>query len=325
MATITKRENGKYQVKCRRKGYKTESKTFSTKVVAERWARQVETQMDNNIFVSTVKAESITVNKAFTQYWEEKVCEQKSATTTLSKINVIKKVIGHLNLFDVTIGILREYKSYRLSLVQGETVRKELLMIGRLFKYAIQEWEVHLPKGNPVDSISLPKKAKSRDRRLEQTEKSTLLSHAKVYGGCISNVIEFAIETGMRRGEIVLLTWSNVCTKSQTVYLPDTKNGNSRHVPLSSRALEIIIQQDRKALNVFRIRGDSIGKAFRRICKRAGIEKLRFHDLRHEATSLFFEQGFSIMEVSTITGHKDLASLKRYTHMRAADIARKMA
>jgi integrase len=325
MATITKRNNGKYQVKCRRKGYKTQSKTFSTKATAERWARQVESEMDKSIFVSTTKAETMTVSEAFNQYYKERVSEQKSAQVTLCKINLIKKVIGHLNLFDVSVAILREYKSYRSTMVQGETVRKELLIIGRLFKHAIQEWEVHLPKGNPLNSVSLPKKAKSRDRRLEYSEKTRLLNKAKEYGGCISDIIEFAIETGMRRSEIESLIRANVCLKSQTAYLPDTKNDTSRFVPLSTRALEIIAGQELKGINVFNIRGDSIGQAFRRICKRVGIANLRFHDLRHEATSLFFEQGFSIMEVSTITGHKDLASLKRYTHMRAADIARKMA
>ena len=68
----------------------------------------------------------------------------------------------------------------------------------------------------------------------------------------------------------------------------------------------------------------TITQAFDRVCKRAGIEDLRFHDLRHEATTRFFELGLSIMEVSSITGHKDLAMLRRYTHLKAEDLAKKL-
>ena len=107
--------------------------------------------------------------------------------------------------------------------------------------------------------------------------------------------------------------------------LYDTKNGADRAVPLTSRAVNLLQSMPRN-LNgfVFNITSDAITKAFCRIRDRAGLTNLRFHDLRHEATSRFFEMGLNIMEVSSITGHKDLSMLKRYTHLKAEDLAKKL-
>lgn len=148
---------------------------------------------------------------------------------------------------------------------------------------------------------------------------------AKEYGGELSAIISFAIETAMRRGEIVELRWENINRLKRTAKLLDTKNGENRTVPLSPVAQKILDSIPRNLHGrVFSIRADSITTAFDRCCKRAQIENLRFHDLRHEATSRFFEMGFNLMEVSSITGHKDLAMLKRYTHLKAEDLAKRL-
>jgi integrase len=95
-------------------------------------------------------------------------------------------------------------------------------------------------------------------------------------------------------------------------------------VPLSIRAVEILkgVQSPREG-RVFPIGADAVTRAFDRACRKAGIEDLRFHDQRHEATSRLFEKGLNVMEVASVTGHKTLQMLKRYTHLRPEDIARK--
>ena len=325
MATITKRENGKWQAKCRRKGFSPQSKTFRSKVDAERWAREVELAMDRSVFQSTVKAERTTVNDALESYFREVLVNKKSSSDFRYMIDRLKRTFIEFRLIDMSVEAVREYKSYRLQRVKDETVRKELNLLKRFFDYAIREWEIYLPKGNPVSSVSLPNKGKSRDRRLLIGEEDILLSAAKAYGGVINDIIVIAIETGMRRGEILKMQWQCLHRKDSTVYISDTKNGESRTVPLSPCALDVIQkQQEKKYGEIFEIRGDSVGQAFRRITKRAQIQNLRFHDLRHEATSRLFEKGLQIMDVAVITGHKDFASLKRYTHLRPADLAKKL-
>ena len=134
-----------------------------------------------------------------------------------------------------------------------------------------------------------------------------------------------AIETGMRRGELLSLTWDNVHLDKNWVHLPMTKNGESRDVPLSPKARDILGSLPRDISGkVFPIHFEGLKSLWRRAMRRVELDDLHFHDLRHEATSRFFELGLNVVEVAAITGHKDLKMLQRYTHLRAEDLARKL-
>jgi integrase len=108
------------------------------------------------------------------------------------------------------------------------------------------------------------------------------------------------------------------------VLLRDTKNGHPRTVPLSLRALEIIRDTPRVGDTVFAVSGNAVRLAWERLRRRAGVSGLRFHDLRHEAVSRFFEKGLNMPEVAAISGHRDPRMLMRYTHPKAAAIAVKL-
>ena len=137
--------------------------------------------------------------------------------------------------------------------------------------------------------------------------------------------MQVAVETAMRRGEICDLRWENVNLAGRVALLPDTKNGTVRRVPLSSVALGVLAALPRRLDGlVWDVKVDTVTRSFERACRRAAITGLTFHDLRHEATSRLFEKGFNPMEVSAITGHKTLQMLKRYTHLRAEDLAKRM-
>ncbi|MEY8216014.1 MAG: site-specific integrase [Colwellia sp.] len=324
MATITARNNNQFQAKIRKKGYISVSKTFPTKKAAIEWAQDIENKMTQGTFKSTKRAETTLISDAFERYWDEKVSKTKSASSTRYVINKLQSVIGHVHFIDISKDLVRDYKEYRLETVSGETVRKELLLLRRMIRFADSEWDIYLPQGNVAQEISLPSKSKERDRRLEPNEEEALMTESKLYGGYIQDLIILAIETAMRRSELLKLQWQYINLDKQTAYLLDTKNGDSRTVPLSTKAIEIISKQSKSSSFLFEIRADSIGQAFRRVCKRANICNLRFHDLRHEATTRFFELDLPIMEVAAITGHKDLRMLKRYTHLRAENLAKKL-
>lgn len=321
MATITKRKNSKWQAKIRRHGLKTLSKTFSTKSMAVQWAREIESQIDKGAFESTAAAENTLFPEAIHKYWIEVVIFQKSSDITIYVLNKMILYFSQYRIIDVSTLVIKQYKEERSKTVSGDTVRKELLLLKRIFEYAMNEWQIHLPKGNPVSPIALPKKSKSRERRLEVGEYQRLIQEAQRYGSLIADIIDFAIETGMRRGEIIKLSSNELNISKRTILIIDTKNGENRLVPLSTKALSILIRQQKIGDTIFNIRGDSIGQAFRRITKRAELIDLRFHDLRHECASRLFEKGLQIMEVAAITGHKDLSMLKKYTHLRAEDLA----
>ena len=129
----------------------------------------------------------------------------------------------------------------------------------------------------------------------------------------------------MRRGELLALNWGHVRSENRTCYLPVTKNGSSREIPLSLKGLQILHELPRSFNSrVFPLSATALRGLWSRAIRRAGLIDLRFHDLRHEATSRFYEKGLNVMEVAAITGHKDLRMLQRYTHLRAEDLAKKL-
>lgn len=327
MATYTKRGGGQWQAKVRKKGYPVQTKTFRNKSLAQKWATQVETQMDSNLFISSSLAETYTFQELAERYILEVLPSKKSAIKMESMVRGICAKIGAYTAIRLTPSVLAAFRDNRLKIVKNETVRKDLLCIKRILDIASKEWGVYLPHGNPVENITIPPQPKrGRERRLEHNEVERLFSISKEYGGELFSIISFALETAMRRGEISNLRWENIDKKKRVVKVVDTKNGDNRDVPLSLDALKILKMRPRNITGkIFSMRADSITTAFERCCKRAGIKNLRFHDLRHEATSRFFEKGFNVMEVSSITGHKDLAMLRRYTHLRAEDLAKKLS
>jgi len=119
----------------------------------------------------------------------------------------------------------------------------------------------------------------------------------------------------MRRSELLAIKWTDVCLKTGFAKLHDTKNGESRTVPLTARARCILDALDKNTDYVFPISATCLHQAFKRITRKTGIQNLRFHDLRHEAVSRFFEMGMSVPEVALISGHKDMTQLFRYTHL----------
>jgi integrase len=123
------------------------------------------------------------------------------------------------------------------------------------------------------------------------------------------------------------LAWEEIDLVKGTAHLPITKTDVPRTVPLSTLAIATLNGLPRRIDGrVFGLKAESMSQAFERACeeRRANIQDLRFHDLRHEATSRLFERGLNVMEVAAITGHKTLDMLKRYTHLRAEDLAKKL-
>ena len=199
---------------------------------------------------------------------------------------------------------------------------RSLVIIRHCLKIAINEWGLML-SANPVDKVKMPPSPPSRKRRLEDGEFSRLKkASSETRNPHIWPIIVFAIETGMRRSEILALTWDNIDLEKRVAFLLLTKNGSSREVPLSNKAIQVLKNQLTE--NPFPINANAFRLAWDRLRTRAGLVDFRFHDLRHEALSRFFELGLSIPEVALISGHKDVKMLMRYTHLRAEDLVRKL-
>lgn len=205
------------------------------------------------------------------------------------------------------------------------------MILSHLFEVARKEWGIHVY--NPVRDIKLPPHAKARERRLRSGEEKTEDEEIFLLAACqearnpfLLPIVRLALETAMRQGELVSLRWEHIDLNRQIAHLSDTKNGEARTVPLSSTAIRVLRSLPRSLHGqVFPgLTTEAVKRAYIRAVRRARIEDLRFHDLRHEATTRLFEKGLNIMEVASITGHKDLRMLRRYTHLKAEDLAKKL-
>ncbi|MBU2838774.1 site-specific integrase [Acidithiobacillus thiooxidans] len=312
-------EHTGWQVRITRAGFSQQNKMFRTRREAETWAATVESQMLRGSWLDMSEADSTTLADALDRYGKEVSSQKKSGKIELYRIGDLKTdKIANLHLSKIRGADLSEYRDRRLAAgLSASSVRLELAIISNLYTVAIKEWRMEGLR-NPVLSVKKPSPDKSRDRRLSSDEEKKLLAEC---APPLKAIVLFALETGMRRGEIRKLLWKDVDLGKCTAQLFDTKNGEDRNVPLSSRAVAVLKSLPRNITgNVFP--SADISHSFARACKRAGIEDLRFHDLRHEATSRFFEKGLREMQVAAITGHKTLQMLKRYTHLKAEDLAK---
>ncbi len=203
--------------------------------------------------------------------------------------------------------------------------------------------DLSLPIEHAVSSIRRPTQGRARDRRLEGDEESRLLEAltdhvgdvqgAKRAGGYrvgtrnrwLLPLVQLAIETAIWQGELLALTWEHVDCSVPSVHLPRTKNGYPRDVPLSSRALAILEALPRSPdERAFPVSAQAVKLAWRRVCARAGIEDLHFHDLHHEATSRLALRYKNALDLAAVTGHRGLRMVQRYYHPRVADLAKQL-
>lgn len=326
MATFRKRGAYQWQAQVRKKGQPLQTKTFETRALAEQWARAIEVEMDKGVFISRAEAESTTLKELLERYLEEITPLKKGAASetnrarALIRLPLARRYVAGIRGVDIA-----RYRDERLRKVTPSTVKRDLVLLGHVFEVARKEWGIHVH--NPVRDIRLPADNRPRDRRLQAGEEARLLEACReARNPWLLPIVQLALETDMRQGELIRLHWEHIDLNRRTAHLPDTKNGEARTVPLSTTAVRVLRTLPRSLHGpVFPgVTTEAIKRAYIRAVRRAGIENLRFHDLRHEATTRLFEKGLNIMEVASVTGHKDLRMLRRYTHLKAEDLARKL-
>jgi integrase len=321
MASISKR-NGKYHVRVRKQGIPTQCRAFINKRDAVRWAADTERAADNGHIVTV----DCTIGELLNRYEREISSKKRGWKVESYRLNTLRKS----DLVEIKTSKLKpihiaRYRDDRLKKVTPASVKRELVILSHMISVAMTDWGYDLP-ANPCHRVRKPSVDNARDRRLIDDDFDRLISSCKHSDNAyLAPLVEFAIETAMRRGELLSLRWSDVHVDQSYCHLPLTKNGSSRDVPLSMRAKALLEDLPKDSELVIPIHFEALKGLWKRAMKRAGIDDLHFHDLRHEATSRFFEKGLNVMEVAAITGHKDLRMLQRYTHLKASDLALKLS
>lgn len=308
-------------------GFPTRSKSFSSKAAAVAWAQARERDYAPiEDHAERPGGDSLTVAGLLQRYQIEITALKRGYVSENCRINnMLEQPVAKVSVRDISSRHFAEYRNSRIRKVGPDTVRRELTIFRHCFEIARKEWDITIAK-NPLHDIRFPAPGLPREERLSDVGAADL--HREIgtlRNNIIASVIVLAIETGMRRGELLSLRWKDVDLEKGTVRLLQTKNGRPRTVPLTPRAIEELRRIERKGDSVLQVSSNAVQLCWNRIRVRAGLGGLRFHDLRHEAISRFFELELSIPEVALISGHRDTKMLMRYTHIRPENLSRKFS
>lgn len=336
MASIQK-VNGKWLVRVRRKGYPEQSRVFSTKVLAEAWARGVEGD------VESLRAGVMPVGKAHTvgkliEKYEEEIGGPKPFGR--NKADVLKKLKEHLK--DVQLAALtparvvtyitEDRKIKNVTAGIDLTYLKSVLKVGR----ALWQMPIHPSVVDDaremLNHMGQLERGQERDRRPTTDELERLKGWFAVHSVSLTpDLIDFIVDSGFRPpSEFTGLRWDKLNKVDRTITILDRKDpkkkiGNNQVVPLLGRCMAIIERAEAAkapdAVYIFPVNGKTWSSIFPRACKALKIKDLCLYDLRHEAISRLVESNkFSIPELMLITGHKDPKQLMRYTQLRAVNL-----
>jgi integrase len=313
MSTIRKRSN-KYQVQVRVQGQKI-TKSFNNLTDARRWAVFNENKILLGVELQALN-KKISLKDLINKYIHEVTPLKKGHIVETQRLKrLLKEPMVNQKVYQLKTKDFLEFKQRRIK-DGNRTCAYDLVLLHHLYNTAIKQWCYPIPH-NPLSNIQKPRCNPPRERRLNDNEAKYILNH-QFKNKNMNNIIELAIETGMRRSEILSITNDDI--KDNCIYLSDTKNNSPRKIPLTQKVKEIIS----KSILPYSISSNAVRLNWYRMTKRAGIVDLHFHDLRHEAISRFFEKGLSIPEVSLISGHKDVRQLMRYTHLKLDRLINKL-
>jgi integrase len=314
-----------YRAQVRLRGHPPITKSFTRRTDAKAWVEATKTAIRKGDILST-EADRTTLGEALGRYMREVTPKKKDKKREEARIKAWQRHSLAVRYLSKLRGSdFAEYRDARLKEGKANnTVSLELKLISAVYKTASREWKMEGLR-NPIRNVTMPGGSNQRDRRLSADEQSRLLDELR-NTPYMSELAELAIESAMRQGELLSLTWADIDKEKRIAHLRDTKNSEPRDVPLSTRALAIIEALPRAIKHdspVFPLSQDFVIRTFRAACTVAEIENLKFHDLRHEATSRICDR-LPMHEAMRITGHKTPSMLMRYYHPKAEDLARKL-
>lgn len=324
MATFRQRGD-KWQAMVRRKGHPDVSGTFPNKAQAERWARGIERDIDEQKAVPSSADRRVTAKSIFEKFRDE-VCDTRDGGRW-EAVRIDKFLRDHAETFDVPIpeftpGLLQDWKESRLKEVSGASVNREMNLISGVISHAIAEKWIVL-RHNPVHDVTRPAKGKPRKKRAPEgtLPEIDLAKPPETSMDYVPWVATFAVETAMRMGEILGLTWQHV--HARHVHVVKTKNGDPRDVPLTALAQRLLDALPKGDTHPFPINAGTLGIYYREmIGSKTGV---RFHDLRHEGITRMAQKiaknGGTVLDLAKITGHRDLKSLMVYFNPTPDELA----
>lgn len=341
MPTVTpiKRKRGtvyRAQIRLKQGGVliHTEAATFSTRAAARRWGEDREAQLKADGGLARERHRTTTLKDVVDQYLEES--GTNLGRTKKSHLKMLQTFeISQLPVLELTTEKLLKHLRNRRAHVSGSTAGNDITWIRVVLEHAKLAWNLDVDLSITDNTRIVARKLRligrpqERDRRPTADELNQLrhwFSKGHTGPGSpseipMTTIIDFAVASARRQGEITRLRWEDLDKKKHICLLRDAKSptgsqGNHRLFALTKEALTIIERQPKTSDWIFPFNSKTIGTYFTNACKLLGIVDLRFHDLRHEATSRLFEAGYQIHEVQQFTLHDQWSTLQRYTQLK---------
>ena len=306
---------GKWQCVIRIKGYPATSKTFVLKKDAEVWAKNIELKYfreENDI----LKKDYPLFKDCLIKYRDEIVSHKRSKDMENKLVKyLLNESFVNLKLNLVNNSVIAQYRDRSLKYLKPSSVIRRLAIISHLFSIARKEWGYKIE--NPVLDIRKPKISEPRNRRFSDDELNRLINGNKT-SSKMKAIIQIALETGMRQGEILSIKSEHI--KDQTLFIPITKT-IPRTIVLTKKAHEII----NNFKLPFGLSGIYVSKKFKKLCNFYNIKDAKFHDLRRQALTNFMkDKNLTVAETMQISGHSDpRVLLKTYNNLKIEDIKKK--
>ncbi|MBB2915904.1 tyrosine-type recombinase/integrase [Cupriavidus alkaliphilus] len=325
------------RVQVRMRG-QTPSATFDTREDAEAWAERTEARIRAGEIVRKYDETADPLVAGLFQRYSRDVSKDKGGKKwEQARLLAFGRDFRH---FDVRVsaftpGRLAEFRDKRLETVSSGTVCRELALISAVFTHAKKEWGMPITE-NPVAAIRVPKPNPSRKQRLHSDDVKALLHALDYVEGTtpttkrhwVAWALLFGIETAMRKGEILRITFDNIHLDRRFVHLPKTKNGTTRDVPLSRKAIDLLklatARNHKKGDALVPVTYAYFDQLFIDAKQAVGLEHLHFHDSRHEGTTLIAGKLSNVLELAAVTGHKSLKMLQIYFNPTATEMASKL-
>ncbi|HID8401465.1 site-specific integrase [Serratia marcescens] len=326
MPSIRKLPSGKYQAIVRKQGFPTQYKSFSKRKDALCWSLRLEEQLSSaEAYGSCEDWTTLSLSEAIDLYIKERGQHLKSyLTADKYRAMALRKALGNIPLVKLSAAMIQAYKEERLATVATGTARADLGYLQRVINFLRKDKQMSVP--DLFSHVRLPSNGKPREAIPTHNELARLLDLMPPDTRLIATL---ASETGMRRGEILRLEVKDINLSCRSLRINEAKNGSPRVIPLSTKACQVLadaITRCRGGITarVFPVSPYRVSRTFREAADIMGGFDWVFHSLRHYACTRFFEIGLQAIEVASISGHKDMRMLQRYTHLRPSVLASKL-
>ncbi len=306
------------------KGRRVQNSTGTgNKKLAERIYGKVLTEIEEGQYFQKAIARTKTFDEMMTKYFAQ--CTNKASTIERKKdaLTHLEKQYSGMTLNELTPETVIDYKMKRKDEKAADaTILNEIRLLSNAFNVAIKTWR--WCKENPVSMVNLGLKPAQIDRWLTDIEEPCLLtaSEGKI-GGQLQDIIIIGLNTGMSQEEIINLNWKNIDLTRKVLITSREKTGNTRTIPLNNTVVSLLTNRAKvKSISGYvffngankKIDRWKLKNNFNAAVKDAGIEKFRFHDLRHSFATRLAQAGVDLYKISKLLGHKDISTTQRYAH-----------